>query len=59
MRRSVFISNVVSITERSQDDQQSRVLEVQVETERGIRVLTLSMAAVRQLHDGFAHVLKG
>jgi hypothetical protein len=59
MKRSVFISNIVSISERPQGDQQSRVLEVEVETERGIRVLTLSMAAARQLHDGFAHVLKG
>jgi hypothetical protein len=58
MKRSVFISNVVSISERSQGDQQSRVLEVEVETERGIRVLTLPAAAARQLHDGFAHVLK-
>jgi hypothetical protein len=58
MKRSLFISNVVSISERFQGDQQSRVLEVEVETERGIRVLTLSMAAVRQLHEGCAHVLK-
>jgi hypothetical protein len=58
MRRSVFISNVVSISERSQGNPQSRVLEVEVETERGIRVLKLSMAAARQLHDGFARALK-
>jgi hypothetical protein len=58
MRRSVFISNVVSISERSQGNPQSRVLEVEVETERGVRVLTLSIAAARQLHDGFAHVLQ-
>jgi len=58
MRRSVFISNVVSISERSQGNPQSRVLEVEVETERGVKVLTLSIAAARQLHDGFAHVLE-
>jgi hypothetical protein len=58
MRKSVFISNVVSISERTRVNLQSRVLEVEVETERGVRVLTLSIAAARQLHDGFAHVLK-
>jgi hypothetical protein len=58
MRRSVFISNVVSISERTQGNPQSRVLEVEVETERGVKVLTLSIAAARQLHDDFAHALK-
>jgi hypothetical protein len=55
---TVFISNVVSISERTQGNPQSRVLEVEVETERGVRVLTLPIAAARQLHDGFAHVFK-
>ncbi len=58
MRRSVFISNVVSISERTQGNPQSRVLEVEVETKSGVRVFTLSIAAARQLHDGLAHALK-
>jgi hypothetical protein len=59
MAKPVFISDVISITERPHGHPASVLLDVEVETERGLRVLTLSTAVARQLHASLEHILKG